>query len=524
MKTIDISTDSGATKLTFVIHATSIKVLGTVNQATWGIVQVKYRMAENCLSSSQTNTLDNDKLVRPKDKLHTLLQEAGAKKDVFTMKEVMFYLGKYIMKKELYDKKQQHIVHCSHDALGAVLGVDSFSVKEPQVLFAMITQNLITVKCPESQPGFTQPRSPIETDRGPEQNDSDSRSSTSECRSRRRRRSSDSEGTSSPRDEDEPRKRAKSDSFSLTFDDSMSWCVIGGLRRERGSSDSSDSHSNTEVSSLVGDVCEDALNQEIDSDSDNFSVEFEVESIDSEAYSDNEEEASESGEDEVYEVTIFEAEDEDSFDEDTEITEADYWKCSNCEELNPPLPRNCNRCWTLRTDWFPDNNNSNSATTKVPSLKPLPPKPSISPAPTETDEAEGLDVPDGKRARSPLKDSQEMASLSGPDSQESACSSQPSTSSSFSGAAPSGTSSAPSSQEERTPDLERFNSLEAHLPASCLEPCVICQTRPKNGCIVHGRTGHLMACYLCAKKLKKRNKLCPVCREPIQSVVLTYLS
>nr|7AH2_AAA Chain AAA, E3 ubiquitin-protein ligase Mdm2 [Danio rerio]7AH2_BBB Chain BBB, E3 ubiquitin-protein ligase Mdm2 [Danio rerio] len=69
-----------------------------------------------------------------------------------------------------------------------------------------------------------------------------------------------------------------------------------------------------------------------------------------------------------------------------------------------------------------------------------------------------------------------------------------------------------------------FNSLEACLPATCLEPCVICQSRPKNGCIVHGRTGHLMACYTCAKKLKNRNKLCPVCREPIQSVVLTYMS
>uniref|UniRef100_A0A8C5F9A3 RING-type domain-containing protein n=1 Tax=Gadus morhua TaxID=8049 RepID=A0A8C5F9A3_GADMO len=66
-------------------------------------------------------------------------------------------------------------------------------------------------------------------------------------------------------------------------------------------------------------------------------------------------------------------------------------------------------------------------------------------------------------------------------------------------------------------------STETRLPEACVEPCLICQTRPKNGCIVHGRTGHLMACYPCARKLKRRNKLCPVCREPIQSVVLTYL-
>lgn len=46
--------------------------------------------------------------------------------------QVMFYLGQYIIQKQLYDQKQQHIVHCSHDELGRVLGVDSFSVKEPR--------------------------------------------------------------------------------------------------------------------------------------------------------------------------------------------------------------------------------------------------------------------------------------------------------------------------------------------------------------------------------------------------------
>ncbi|KAL0195840.1 hypothetical protein M9458_009412, partial [Cirrhinus mrigala] len=126
----------------------------------------------------------------------------------------------------------------------------------------------------------------------------------------------------------------------------------------------------------------------------------------------------------------------------------------------------------------------------------LPCKPS-SPFP-ETDE--GVDVPDGKCSQSPNAAKEELlsstASGSMTDSQTS--SSQPST------------SSGGGSSQEETPELERYNSLEACLPATCLEPCVICQSRPKNGCIVHGRTGHLMACYTCAKKLKNRNKLCPV--------------
>uniref|UniRef100_A0A3B4BTL3 E3 ubiquitin-protein ligase Mdm2 n=1 Tax=Pygocentrus nattereri TaxID=42514 RepID=A0A3B4BTL3_PYGNA len=440
---------------------------------------------ESCLSSCQINKIDNEKLVRPKVQLQTLLKDAGADKDVFTMKEVMFYLGKYIMSKELYDKQQQHIVHCGNDALGAVLGVASFSVKEPRALFAMISKNLIAVKNPESQSTFSEPRSRTEPDRGPEGINSDSSTSVQQQQQqqRRRRRSSDPSSFSVEDESSEPRKRHKSDSFSLTFDDSLSWCVIGGLRRERESSDSSDSCSNSDVGVSHS---ENSDESEENSDSDNFSVEFEVESIDSDAYSENDDD-SVPGEDEVYEVTIF-AEDEDSFDEDPEITEEDYWRCSECDKLNPPLPRHCKSCWKVRPDWLPEINSSlehpsNDTETKC---KPLPSKPS---SPTH-DPDEGMDVPDGKCSRSP----------------------------------PSTSSLQVAHSQEETPELERFNSLEASLPTTCLEPCVICQSRPKNGCIVHGRTGHLMACYTCAKKLKNRNKLCPVCREPIQSVVLTYVS
>ncbi|XP_028810493.1 E3 ubiquitin-protein ligase Mdm2 [Denticeps clupeoides] len=458
-------------------------------------------MAEH-FSNSQVDRVAKEKLVRPKLPLQTLLQHAGAEKEVFTLKEVMFYLGKYIMRKQLYDQQQQHIVRCGGDALGTVLGVDSFSVKEPRTLYSMISKNLMAVNNQEGQSALPEPRSQNEPDRGPEE--ANSNSSTS---ARRRRRSSDPDAIASEEGGGcERRKRHKSDSLSLTFDDSLSWCVIGGLpglcSDGSSSSEFSDSRSNTEVSIAVS---EDTDESE-DSDSDNFSVEFEVESINSDAYSEHDE-ASVSGDDEVYEVTIFGAEEDDSFDEDTEITEADYWKCSKCEELNPPLPRNCNRCWTLRSDWLPEDDIVASAT-PAPNLtsgdKTLPPKPSAAAL------EEGLDVPDGKRAPSNSPPAAMIA-----ESQDSACS-QPSTSTT-------GNTSAPSSQEE-VPELERFNSQDACLPASCLEPCVICQSRPKNGCIVHGRTGHLMACYTCAKKLKNRNKLCPVCREPIQSVVLTYFS
>uniref|UniRef100_A0A3P9IYB5 MDM2 proto-oncogene n=1 Tax=Oryzias latipes TaxID=8090 RepID=A0A3P9IYB5_ORYLA len=490
-----------------------------------------------------TDATNENNLVRPKVEFCSLLQHAGATKDVFTMKEVMFYLGRYIMQKQLYDQKQQHMVHCAQDALGRVLGVDSFSVKEPRVLFAMITKNLVAVNNKDSASDSGESAS-SRPDRGSEVAETESRSSSLDRRRRRRsHRSSDPGPSQSVEEEDEAeeeeegegRKRRRSDSYSLTFDDSLSWCVIGGLvsGRDRQSSQSSSSESTSERSEVTAAPSE--------SDSDNFSVEFEVESIDSDDY--GEDDASLSADDQVYEVTIFEADDEDSFDEDTEITEADYWRCSKCDELNPPLPRNCLRCWDLRQDWLP-NQSANAAS----SPKALPTKPNnqsdAKDAPgCDVEDAEGVDVPDGKRTKSsPSLLSQSDYSSSAPNSQDLLSLSQPSSSSSsqeklwtpesqpcssslssdVNELLPSSPTAPPPPQ--CLPELERSVSAEWRLPDSCLDPCLICQSRPKNGCIVHGRTGHLMSCYVCARKLKKRNKLCPVCRMPIQSVVLTYLS
>ncbi|KAL3048633.1 hypothetical protein OYC64_007227 [Pagothenia borchgrevinki] len=502
-------------------------------------------------SQLNVDTADDNKLVKPKLEFQTLLQHAGATKDTFTMKEVMFYLGQYIIQKQLYDQKQQHIVHCSQDALGRVLGVDSFSVKEPRVLFAMITKNLVAIKSQDSPPSPIEPQSETQTDKGAEEADSESRSSSPEGQGRRRRRrrssgrSSDAgpshstEGGEAEKEEEESgeedneeggRKRMRSDSYSLTFDESLSWCVIGGLVKDRHSSQSSDSHSTSGRSEITVAAS--------DSESDNFSVEFEVESVDSDDY--NEDEASLiSADDQVYEVTIFEADDNDSFDEDTEITEADYWRCVKCDELNPPLPGKCLRCWTLRQDWLSEASLPPKPASSSP--KDLPTKPTDQSAARETpgsdgEENEGVDVPDGKRSKETPLLSQCFSDSSAPNSEELLSSSQPSSSSQQNTPDYQPSSSSIDSQEllpsslntprppAGVPDLERSVSAEWRLPDSCLDPCLICQSRPKNGCIVHGNTGHLMSCYVCARKLKKRNKLCPVCRLPIQSVVFTYIS
>jgi E3 ubiquitin-protein ligase Mdm2 len=181
--------------------------------------------------------------------------------------------------------------------------------------------------------------------------------------------------------------------------------------------------------------------------------------------------------------------------------------------MNPPLPSHCNRCWALRENWLPEDKGKDKGE--------IPEKAKLE---NSTQGEEGLDVPDGKKTM--VNDSKESCVEENDNkvtealqSQESEDYSQPSTSNSI----------IYSSQEdikevEKEESQDKEESMESSFPLNAVEPCVICQGRPKNGCIVHGKTGHLMSCFTCAKKLKKRNKPCPVCRQPIQMIVLTYFN
>ncbi|ETE63654.1 E3 ubiquitin-protein ligase Mdm2 [Ophiophagus hannah] len=412
-----------------------------------------------------------------------LLQFAGAEKDTFTMKEILFYIGQYIMSKRLYDEKQQHIVHCANDLLGHLFGVQSFSIKEHRQLYLMISKNLVTATQQDSN------------------NIAETIQEATEATTSRRIRSSETEESASEDiNYERQRKRQKSDSISLTFDESLKWCVVDCERSNSSSSiNSSPSPDHASLSENSDWLDEDSI-------SDQFSVEFEVESIYSEDYSPNEEGFELTDEDdEVYQVTIYQTEDSDidSFDEDPEISLADYWKCSKCNEMNPPLPSHCPKCWTLRKDWLPDKKTETA-------------KKSTFLNPSSSYPEEGFDVPDCKKGKI-NEDKEEETAEQSPESQESEAYSQPSTSSSML------CSSQEDYKESEKEDIEdKEERLELGQPVSSVEPCVICQTRPKNGCIVHGRTGHLMSCFVCAKKLKKRNKPCPVCRQPIEMIILTY--
>ncbi|XP_054113340.2 E3 ubiquitin-protein ligase Mdm2-like isoform X2 [Callithrix jacchus] len=432
---------------------------------------------DGAVTTSQIPASEQETLVRPKPLLLKLLKSVGAQKDTYTMKEVLFYLGQYIMNKRLYDEKQQHIVYCSNDLLGDLFGVPSFSVKEHRKIYTMIYRNLVVVNQQESSDsGTSVSESRCRFEGGSDQKDpvqdlQEERPSSSHLVSRpstssRRRAISETEENSDELSGERQRKRHKSDSISLSFDESLALCVIREICCERSSSsESTGTPSNPDLDAGV------------------------------------------------YRVTVYQAgeSDTDSFEEDPEISLADYWKWTSCHEMNPPLPSHCNRCWALRENWLPeDKGKDKGEISEKAKLE------------NSTQAEEGFDVPDCKKitvndSKEPCVEENDDKITQASQSQESEDYSQPSTSSSV---IYSSQEDVKESEREETQDKEE--SMESSLPLNAIEPCVICQGRPKNGCIVHGKTGHLMACFTCAKKLKKRNKPCPVCRQPIQMIVLTY--
>ncbi|XP_003747687.1 E3 ubiquitin-protein ligase Mdm2 [Galendromus occidentalis] len=56
-----------------------------------------------------------------------------------------------------------------------------------------------------------------------------------------------------------------------------------------------------------------------------------------------------------------------------------------------------------------------------------------------------------------------------------------------------------------------------------LGSCVMCESRPKNTAIVHGRSAHIVGCYKCSRKIQEKNLKCPQCRRVVERVVRLFL-
>ncbi|XP_041051323.1 protein Mdm4 isoform X1 [Carcharodon carcharias] len=471
--------------------------------------------------------------IRPKTPLLNILHEAGASGEHFTLKEVMHYLGQYIMLKQLYDQQQQHIVHCGNDALGKVFGVQSFSVKDPSHLYEMLSRNLRTANLQDAAQTRTLVKDtkclPMREDRlkcpaSGELSEEETTACSIPTTSRLKRKNSESDESVT---DDQSEYQAK-DSISGLWDAAgLPWWFIKSLRTNYGSrkSGSTDIHSNQDIdTAIVSDSTDDLwfLNEPAN---DQINVEIKLETIEPKEKDACEGQKGEEGKNtdckEVIEVTIYEADDDlpSSGDAtDTEISEEvenssdvkDSWKCTKCGKCNPLQKQYCLRCWALRKGWHLNPKFVHS--TSDPLITGF-----------EETEHEDIDVPDCRKSISePLIQTAELkckekgkhAQCGSSESLERLL--QPSTSS----------ISLPGSKEDIEPvDQGAKTRCEEslHFQRNRLGPCLVCGIRPRTGNIIHGKTGHLVACYACAKMLHKRKLPCPVCVQPINTVIRTFI-
>ncbi|KAJ7333017.1 hypothetical protein JRQ81_015197 [Phrynocephalus forsythii] len=442
--------------------------------------------------------------VRPKQSLLMILKTAGAQGETFTLKEIIHYLGEYIVLKQLYDKQQQHMVYCGGDQLGNLLGRESFSVKDPSPVFDMLKRNVTPASVTDAAQTLVLAKD--QSVDNPSQ-DQLKQSSTERCFS-----------TGNKEDEGDASALATSDyvcredkekavienlskeqtSLDLGLEEwdipGLPWWFLGNLRsnKKSRSNGSTDIHTNQDVDTVVvSDTTDDFLNETA---SDQLGVTIQAKGINCEQVDNDGKESSKT----VSEVACSsDFEDSQSLSDDTDIdvpTE-DSWQCTKCKKFNCPSERYCFRCWALRKDWFSDcpklaHSLSTSSIDRIQSKE----------------DTEGMDVPDCRRTVSaPVGRSRD------PCQSEAKCSQSPK-------------SSLESLPLGRCKEREEEELLSLESSKELLKPCLVCQKRPRNGNIVHGRTAHLVVCFKCARMLKKMRTPCPLCKKQIQLVIKTYLA
>ncbi|XP_069897823.1 protein Mdm4 isoform X1 [Dipodomys merriami] len=462
--------------------------------------------------------------VRPKPPLLKILQAAGAQGEMFTVKEVMHYLGQYIMVKQLYDQQEQHMVYCGGDLLGELLGRESFSVKDPSPLYDMLRKNLVMLPTATTDaaqtlalaqdhsmdiPSQDQLKQSVEVKPSSRKRTEEGDISTLPISQHKRRNSRGDEDLIGNLTQDETSR------LELDFEEwdvaGLPWWFLGNLRNNYTprSNGSTDLQTNQDIgTAIVSDTTDDLwfLNESV---SEQLGVEIKVGAADSEP------EVGKVNDKKVIEVVKnddFEDSKSLNSDTDVEVTSEDEWQCTECKKFNSPSKRYCFRCWALRKDWYSDcskltHSFSTSDITAIPEKK----------------ENEGIDVPDCRRTISaPVVRPKE-----GYVKEENSKLFNPCNSVEFLDLAHSSESQETISSLGKLSDNLSEHRTDMESMEDCqniLKPCSLCEKRPRDGNIIHGKTSHLTTCFPCARRLKKTGASCPICNKEIQLVIKVFIA
>uniref|UniRef100_H2Y155 RING-type domain-containing protein n=1 Tax=Ciona intestinalis TaxID=7719 RepID=H2Y155_CIOIN len=194
------------------------------------------------------------------------------------------------------------------------------------------------------------------------------------------------------------------------------------------------------------------------------------------------------GEDETTDVSI-----------DSDITLEELWSCPECKTRNSPKVGFCQGCWKLRGGWVEGGMTSQDMTSSM-------------------EQSSSYDVTDGRVTENNRSSSPIVTTM------------------------PSFMTS--QSLKHKLDDVEPMEAKKPHLdPAdptlrsetssastssmnetsSFPGLCNICRNNPNDATMVHGNNGHQFCCFRCAKRLKRKGKSCPVCRQPIMLVLRNYI-
>ncbi|XP_037351701.1 protein Mdm4 isoform X3 [Talpa occidentalis] len=291
--------------------------------------------------------------VRPKLPLLKILQAAGAQGEMFTVKEVMHYLGQYIMVKQLYDQQEQHMVYCGGDLLGELLGRQSFSVKDPSPLYAMLRKNLVTLATSTTDAAQTLA---LAQDHSMDIPGQDQLQQSAEESSNSRKRTEEGNFPTLPTSQHKCRNSRGDEDLieNLTQDETsrldlgfeewdvagLPWWFLGNLRNNYTprSNGSTDLQTNQDIgTAIVSDTTDDLwfLNESV---SEQFGVGIKVEATDTE----QSEEVGKVRDKKLFEVgKNDDLEDSKSLSDDTdvEVTSEDEWQCTECKKFNSPSKR-----------------------------------------------------------------------------------------------------------------------------------------------------------------------------------------
>ncbi|NXF13112.1 MDM4 protein, partial [Smithornis capensis] len=455
-------------------------------------------------------TLAQANQVRPRVPLLRILQAAGAQGDTFTLKEVMHYLGQYIVLRQLYDKRQQHMVYCGGDQLGELLGLESFSVKDPSPLYDMLKRNLTAAALTDAAQTLPKEQSVDKPsqDQLKFSQEEGGDAGTMEGESKASALSTSEQNCDTCEDKDliENLSKSKKPKLDLVFEEwdvaGLPWWFLGNLRSnyESRSNGSTDIQTNQDIdTAIVSDTTDDLwfLNE---CPLEQSSAGLKVEVLDCEQVKEGDTKVTE-------DVCGNDLEDSQCLggDTDTEAASEGCWQCTKCRKFNSPGKRYCYRCWALRKDWYSDwpKLAHSLSLSDINAMK-------------NQEEEEGVDVPDCRRTVSAPAGPPTRLFVVETKSHGDPCGS----------IEPLDLSQPQESQESLLSFTERkeegeMESLESI--KTLLNPCFLCQHRPRDGNIVHGRTAHLVACFRCARMLKKKRSPCPVCRKEIKMVIRIFM-